>query len=74
MNESRRPSPSPFVGSVAIVRRGHDRDAQWLAVWDDVRAAYRFVEGRKTESDSFRDCLIEVIEDELELTARDYLL
>lgn len=57
-----------------MVTRGHDRETEWLSVWDDVRAAYRLIEARREGTDSYRTCLIEPIEDELELTARDYLL
>lgn len=64
----------PFVGSIAIVRRGHERDAQWLTVWDDGTSSYRFVEARRGADQSFRTCLIEPIEDELDFNSRDYLL
>ncbi len=67
-------APAPFVGSIAIVIQGHERDTQWLAVWDDVRAAYRFIEARREVPESYRTCLIEPIEDELDLSSRDYLL
>ena len=67
-------APASFVGSIAIVTRGHNRDAQWLAVWDDVRAAYRFIEARRVGVHSYRTCLIDPIEDELDLVTSDYLL
>lgn len=68
------PSSSAFVGSLAFVRRGQNQEEQWLTVWDSVRSAYRFIEARRESPLTFRTCLIESIEDELDLDARDYLL
>lgn len=64
---------APFVGSFAMLRRQTGDVEQWLTIWDPVRNVFRLIEATRG-SDSFRTCLHEAIEDELELDRNDYLI
>lgn len=56
-----------------MFRRYVDEAEQWLTVWDADRNAYRLIEALR-ESESFRTCLHDAIEDELDLDRNDYLI
>jgi hypothetical protein len=66
--------PPPFIGSIALVRRMAGDEEEWLALWDDVVAAYRLVQAERGEGESYRDCLAAAIEAELGLEHRDYII
>lgn len=47
-----------FIGAIALVRRpGSAGDDQWLALWNEARGCYQFVEAHKLDEESFRDSL-----------------
>jgi hypothetical protein len=64
-----------FVGSFAMVRRHTDHGEQWLTVWDEHRKTFRLIESRREPPHTFRTCLDDAIEEDLELDRkRDYLV
>lgn len=70
-----RQTHSPFVGSMALVRRNVAGDERWLAVWDQQAGVLRLPLARRGESDTYRTCLHQVLEDLLGLDrSRDYLI
>ncbi len=52
------------VAAIALIR---DQDL-WLAQWNDGWQAYNFVGGHKHDDESFRECVIREIDEELQLT------
>jgi 8-oxo-dGTP pyrophosphatase MutT (NUDIX family) len=53
--------------AVALIRRAQDGQTLWLAQWNDKWQAYHFVSGHKRPDESFRECLVREIAEELQL-------
>lgn len=70
-----RQTDTPFVGSIALVRRIVAGDEQWLAVWDEQAGAFRLPMARRDEEKSYRTCLHTALEALLRLDRRrDYVI
>lgn len=64
-----------FCGSIALIRRIQNEQAEWLAVWHDQRQQFEFIRSEILEGDSFRECLDREIAWELQLDrGRDYVI
>jgi hypothetical protein len=53
--------------AVALIRRERDGQTSWLAQWNPRWQAYHFVSGRRHPGESFRECLVREILEELHL-------
>jgi 8-oxo-dGTP pyrophosphatase MutT (NUDIX family) len=53
--------------AVALIRREQDGRTSWLAQWNRNWQAYHFVGGHRRPGESFRDCLVREIAEELHL-------
>jgi 8-oxo-dGTP pyrophosphatase MutT (NUDIX family) len=51
-------------GAQAVIRRG---PAEWLAQWNPKWGCFNFVGGHRRADESFRDCLLREVEEELGL-------
>ncbi|MFI5459731.1 MAG: NUDIX hydrolase [Isosphaerales bacterium] len=54
--------------AVALIRRQQDDQTHWLAQWNPKWQAYHFVSGHRRHDETFRDCLVREIEEELHLS------
>jgi len=54
--------------AVALIHRQQDGQALWLAQWNDKWQAYNLVSGHRRHDETFRDCLVREIEEELHLS------
>lgn len=55
------------VAAIALIQREADGQTQWLARWNGSGKAFSFVGGHKKEHETFRECLIREIAEELGL-------
>lgn len=55
------------AASIALIRREADGQTQWLAQWNERWQAFSFVGGHKHEDESFRECVVREIAEELDL-------
>ena len=63
------------IAAVALIRRELAGQVQWLAQWNQRWRCYYFVGGHKRPEESFRECVIREIDEELHLEPRvDFLL
>ena len=53
--------------AIALIRREFESSTQWLAQWNEGWRAYSFIGGHKRDEESFRECMIREIEEELGL-------
>jgi 8-oxo-dGTP pyrophosphatase MutT (NUDIX family) len=53
--------------ALAVIRRPSDGGSRWLALWNAKWAAFHFVGGHRRPDESYRDCLIREIFEELGL-------
>src|SRR5205814_72605 len=53
--------------AVALIRREQDGQTVWLAQWNDKWRAYHFVSGHKRSNETFRECLVREVAEELGL-------
>ena len=61
--------------AVALIRRFLDGQNRWLAQWNPKWGAYHFVSGHRRHDETFRDCLVREIAEELHLgEGTDYLV
>lgn len=75
MSDPEPQSTSPFVGSIALVRRIVDETEEWLALWNEEAEVYRLPQAPRTEGETFRTCLIEALETCLQLDRKsDFLI
>ena len=58
------------IAAVAVIRRETRGQGQWLAQWNDHWQCYNFVAGHKRPSESFRECAVREMEEELGLHER----
>jgi 8-oxo-dGTP pyrophosphatase MutT (NUDIX family) len=56
------------IASIALIRREVAGQTLWLAQWNDAWNAFNFVGGHKHDNESFRECLVREIEEELGLS------
>lgn len=70
-----RQTDTPFVGSMALLRKIVAGDEQWLAVWDEQAGTFRLPMARREEGESYRTCLHTVLQGLLGLDRRrDYVI
>lgn len=62
------------VASIAIIRRAAAEKVEWLAQWNSIWCSYFFVGGHKRPEESFRDCLLRELAEELALAPPDCLV
>jgi hypothetical protein len=55
------------VAAIALIRREAEGETSWLAQWNDGWQAFSFVGGHKRHNESFRECMIREISEELGL-------
>jgi len=53
------------LAAVAVIRRRQDGKTLWLAQWNRHWARYHFVAGHKRADESFRECLVREVAEEL---------
>lgn len=57
------------VAAVALLRREHEGRTLWLAQWNPKWQCYHFVAGHKRPDESFRQCVVREVTEELDLRA-----
>lgn len=55
------------IASVALIREHKHAGAKWLTRWNDKWQAYSFVAGHVEPGESFRDCVVREVKEELGL-------
>ena len=61
------------IASLAVIRQSGGAQTLWLAQWNDKWQAYNFVGGHKHEDESFRECVVREVAEDLGLVAeRDF--
>lgn len=55
------------IGSIAIIRHLMASHPIWLAQWNSSWCAYNFIGGHKHDDESFRECLVREIVEELNI-------
>lgn len=55
------------IASIALIQRHAAGQPLWLAQWNEGWQAYNFVGGHKHDDESFRECLVREIAEELDL-------
>ncbi len=55
------------IASIALIRRGQGLNTLWLAQWNRRWRCYHFVGGHKHDDESFRQCVIREVTEELEI-------
>ncbi len=55
------------IAAIALIHRDANSQTLWLAQWNDGWKAYNFVGGHKHDDESFRECIIREISEELGL-------
>ena len=53
--------------AVALIRREVESSTRWLAQWNEGWEAFSFVGGHKRDNESFRECMVREIQEELGL-------
>lgn len=56
------------VAGIALIARHSNGQRLWLAQWNDRWKGYHFVGGHKRESETFRQCVMREVEEELHLS------
>lgn len=56
------------VGAVALICKEQEDQVLWLAQWNTNWQRYHFVGGHKRPNESFRDCILREVGEELRLT------
>jgi len=54
--------------AVAVIRLVRDGQTHWLAQWNDKWGAFHFVSGHRRPDETFRECLVREIAEELHLS------
>src|SRR5262245_472085 len=57
------------IAGLALIRRQQDGRTLWLAQWNPKWQRYNFVSGHKRPDESFRDCVVREVGEELGLSA-----
>jgi 8-oxo-dGTP pyrophosphatase MutT (NUDIX family) len=67
---------NPFLrrseGGIALFQRVMAGQRQWLAQWNDKWGAFFFVGGHREDSETFRQCVVREIAEELDLSQADF--
>lgn len=58
-------------GGIALIQRTVNGKRQWLAQWNEKWRAFFFVGGHRDDTETFRECVVREIEEELGLTSQD---
>ena len=58
-------------GGIALIHRTLAGKREWLAQWNDNWKAFFFIGGHREGTETFRECVVREIEEELGLTAAD---
>ncbi len=53
--------------AIALIRRELGSNTEWLAQWNEAWQAYHFVGGHRRGEESFRECMVRELDEELEL-------
>lgn len=61
-------------GGIALIERIVDGEKQWLAQWNDKWKAFFFVGGHREDHETFRECVIREVCEELELQPTDFIV
>ena len=68
-----RSEPLPVSeGGIALITREVNGETQYLAQWNDKWKAFFFVGGHREKGESFRECVIREVCEELELREEDF--
>ncbi|MDB5387951.1 MAG: hypothetical protein JWM11_3597 [Planctomycetaceae bacterium] len=70
-----RPRTDPLrksEGGIALIERTVNGEQQWLAQWNDNWNAFFFVGGHREPNESFRDCVIREVCEELDVQPADF--
>jgi 8-oxo-dGTP pyrophosphatase MutT (NUDIX family) len=54
--------------AVALIRQVRDGQTHWLAQWNDKWGAFNFIAGHRRPDETFRECLVREIAEELHLS------
>jgi 8-oxo-dGTP pyrophosphatase MutT (NUDIX family) len=57
------------TAALAVIRRQRDGRTEWLAQWNDRWQRYHFVGGHKHDDETFRQCMMREIGEELGMAA-----
>jgi 8-oxo-dGTP pyrophosphatase MutT (NUDIX family) len=55
------------VAALALITRSRSEQTEWLAQWNERWGCYSFVGGHKRDHESFRECVVREIAEELHL-------
>lgn len=55
------------IASLALIRRGRGLETRWLAQWNAKWRCFHFVGGHKHDDESFRQCVIRELTEELQI-------
>jgi 8-oxo-dGTP pyrophosphatase MutT (NUDIX family) len=55
--------------AIALIHRQFGSSVRWLVQWNDAWQAFNFIGGHKRDDESFRECMIRELEEELGLRA-----
>jgi 8-oxo-dGTP pyrophosphatase MutT (NUDIX family) len=58
--------------AIAVIRQEQEGRSLWLAQWNPNWGAFHFVSGHRRPEESFRECVVREIEEELELREGDH--
>jgi 8-oxo-dGTP pyrophosphatase MutT (NUDIX family) len=62
-----KPGTRQSVAAVALITRELEGRRQWLAQWNPKWQRYNFVSGHRREGESFRECMVREVREELGL-------
>lgn len=54
-------------GGIALIRKEHEGRTCWLTQWNEGWSAFTFIGGHREGEESFRECVIREVAEELEL-------
>jgi len=69
---ARREPARSSEGGLAMIRRTVDGHTQWLAQWNEGWQALFLVGGHREGDESFRDCVVREVQEELDLKPDDF--
>jgi 8-oxo-dGTP pyrophosphatase MutT (NUDIX family) len=57
------------IAAMALIRQDHEGRTLWLAQWNSPWGRYHLVGGHKRDNESFRECVIREVQEELGIAA-----